>query len=35
MSLSLTEPELRQDDLIADWHLASTGETPFKIEPLR
>lgn len=27
--------ELHQDDLMADWHLASTGQTPFKIEPLR
>ena len=23
--------ELHQDDLMADWHLASTGQTPFKI----
>ena len=27
--------ELHQDDLMADWHLASTGQPPFKIEPLR
>jgi uncharacterized membrane protein len=27
--------ELHQDELMADWHLASTGQTPFKIEPLR
>ena len=27
--------ELHQDDLMTDWHLASTGETPFKIDPLR
>ena len=27
--------ELHQDDLMADWHLASNGETPFKIDPLR
>ena len=27
--------ELHQDDLMADWHLASTGQTPFKIDPLR
>ncbi|MBS7350328.1 MAG: DUF4160 domain-containing protein [Comamonas sp.] len=27
--------ELRQEDLMANWYLASTGQTPFKIEPLR
>ncbi len=27
--------ELHQDDLMADWFLASNGETPFKIDPLR
>jgi len=27
--------ELHQDELMADWHLASTGQTPFKIDPLR
>lgn len=27
--------ELRQDELMADWYLASTGQTPFKIDPLR
>jgi hypothetical protein len=27
--------EIHQDDLMADWHLASTGQTPFKIDPLR
>ena len=27
--------ELHQDDLMADWHLASTGQTPFIIDPLR
>ena len=27
--------ELHQEDLMADWYLASKGETPFKIEPLR
>ena len=27
--------ELHQDDLMADWHLASTGQTPFKIDPFR
>lgn len=24
-----------QDDLMADWFLASSGQTPFKIDPLR
>ncbi|MFZ1536637.1 MAG: hypothetical protein WAT23_04540 [Chromatiaceae bacterium] len=28
-------PELHQDELMADWYLASTGQTPFRIEPLR
>lgn len=27
--------ELHRDELMADWYLASTGETPFKIDPLR
>ena len=27
--------ELHQDELMADWYLASTGQTPFKIDPLR
>jgi len=27
--------ELHQEDLLADWQLASQGELPFKIEPLR
>jgi hypothetical protein len=27
--------EIRQDELMADWNLASKGELPFKIEPLR
>jgi hypothetical protein len=26
---------LHQDELMADWKLASEGQTPFKIEPLR
>ncbi len=26
--------ELRRDELIADWHLAAIGESPYKIEPL-
>lgn len=27
--------ELHKDELIADWELASKGETPFKIDPLK
>ena len=27
--------ELHRDDLMADWFLASSGQPPFKIEPLR
>jgi hypothetical protein len=27
--------EIHQDHLLADWQLASTGQTPFKINPLR
>ncbi len=27
--------ELHQDELMADWYLASNGQTPFKIDPLR
>lgn len=27
--------ELHQDDLMADWFLATNGQTPFKIDPLR
>lgn len=27
--------ELRQDELMADWTLASSGQTPFKIDPLK
>jgi len=26
---------MNQDELMADWQLASEGQTPFKIEPLR
>ena len=26
--------ELRHDELLANWELASNGETPYKIEPL-
>ena len=27
--------ELHQDELMADWILATSGQTPFKIDPLR
>ena len=27
--------ELHQDELMADWFLATNGQTPFKIDPLR
>jgi hypothetical protein len=27
--------EIHQDELFADWELASKGEQPFKIDPLR
>ena len=27
--------ELHRDELMADCHLASTGQTPYKIDPLR
>lgn len=27
--------EIHKDELIADWELASTGEQPYKIEPLK
>ena len=33
--LVLAWAELHQEDLLADWELASNGELPFKIEPLR
>lgn len=26
--------ELRRDELMADWHLAAIGESPYKIDPL-
>jgi len=34
MKLILAWIELHQDDLMADWYLATNGQTPFKIEPL-
>ena len=27
--------ELHQDELVADWNLAVSGEQPYKIDPLR
>jgi len=27
--------ELHKDELLANWQLASNGEMPFKIEPLK
>ncbi|MEQ8186442.1 MAG: DUF4160 domain-containing protein [Candidatus Eremiobacterota bacterium] len=27
--------ELRKEELLADWQLASNGELPFRIEPLK
>lgn len=27
--------ELHRDELVADWILASSGQTPYKIDPLR
>ena len=27
--------ELHRDELVADWELASSGQHPYKIEPLR
>ena len=35
MKLVLAWVELHRDELIADWELASQGQSPFKIEPLR
>jgi hypothetical protein len=33
--LVLAWAELHQEDLLADWALASNGELPFRIDPLR
>ena len=33
--LVLAWTELHKEELLADWQLASNGELPFKIEPLR
>ena len=35
MKLLLAWVEIHQDELMADWELASKGENPYKIEPLR
>ncbi len=33
--LVLAWAEIHQDELLADWELASNGELPFVIEPLK
>lgn len=33
--LVLAWAEIHKDELLADWDLASQGELPFKIEPLK
>jgi hypothetical protein len=33
--LVLAWAELHKEELLADWQLASAGELPFRIEPLR
>ena len=33
--LVLAWAELHKDELIADWELASNGELPFNIDPLK
>ena len=33
--LVLAWAELHKDELLADWELASCGELPFKIDPLK
>ncbi|MDP8262788.1 MAG: DUF4160 domain-containing protein [Candidatus Ancaeobacter aquaticus] len=35
MKLVLAWAEIRKEDLLADWELASKGDLPFKIEPLK
>jgi hypothetical protein len=35
LRLVLAWAELHQDELMANWKLASKGELPFKIEPLK
>jgi len=33
--LVLAWAEIHKDDLLADWELASQGQTPFNIDPLK
>lgn len=35
MRLVLAWVEIHKDELMADWQLAVSGQSPFKIEPLR
>jgi hypothetical protein len=35
LKLVLAWAEMRKEDLLADWELASKGEIPLKIDPLR
>ncbi len=35
MKLVLAWAEIYKEDLLADWELASKGDLPFKIEPLK
>lgn len=35
MKLVLAWAEIHKEDLLADWELASKGELPFKIDPLK
>jgi hypothetical protein len=35
VKLVLAWNELHREDLLADWQLATQGELPFKIDPLR
>ena len=35
LKLVLAWAEIHKEDLLADWELASKGELPFKIEPLK
>ena len=35
LRLALAWVTIRQEELLADWQLASNGELPFKIDPLK
>lgn len=35
LKMVLAWVEIHQDELMADWELAVSGQQPFKIEPLR